>query len=167
MTRSQMRVNIRGVVSTRTEASRLLLIAGDCAIVVRSRPRLLLLRCPCGCGDIVTINLDPSAGPAWKTYLPNGDWSRATVYPSVWRDSGCMSHFIISRGNIFAAGWRPPAAVQLRDRVYRAILIRPSTIEEIAVGLNEDPWSVAYCCRLLATSALVVQRDDGTFCDAR
>ena len=36
------------------------------AIVERSTPRSVVFRCPCGCGDVISINVDRLAGKAWR-----------------------------------------------------------------------------------------------------
>jgi hypothetical protein len=51
-----------------------------------------VLSCPCGCGDEISVNLDPRTGPAWRTYQTARGF---TLFPSIWRESGCKSHFII------------------------------------------------------------------------
>jgi hypothetical protein len=55
------------------------------------------MRCPDGCGETLVVNLDPRAGKAWKLDMRTG---KATLYPSVWRDGGCGSHFIVWRGDV-------------------------------------------------------------------
>jgi len=61
-------------------------------IVRRGRPRWAILQCPCGCGDLVSLNLDPRTGPHWRARAgPKG----VSISPSVWRTSGCCSHFIV------------------------------------------------------------------------
>ncbi len=61
-------------------------------VVVRGRPRWLKVHCPCGCGSIVTVNLDGRAGRSWRLSITDG---RASLAPSVWRTSGCKSHFLL------------------------------------------------------------------------
>ena len=63
--------------------------------------RSLVLACPDGCGEVLTVNLDKRAGKAWRLY-GNGD--DLSLYPSVWREGGCHSHFIIRRGRIWWCG---------------------------------------------------------------
>ena len=42
---------------------------GDCAVVERAGTRRqLVMCCPDGCGEILSINLDPRSGPAWRLY---------------------------------------------------------------------------------------------------
>src|SRR6267378_4236509 len=71
---------------------------GDAVLIERGTPRWLLLACPCGCGAELPINLDRRAGKAWRVYKHGT--TTLSVYPSVWRDTDCGSHFIIWRGNI-------------------------------------------------------------------
>src|ERR1700722_8970214 len=95
-------LHLMGVVSSRGEASAYLKAPGDAVLVERGRPRLLLLSCPCGCGEHFPINLDPRAGPAWRLY--RNRTGAITLYPSVWRESGCYSHYIIWRDRILLFG---------------------------------------------------------------
>ncbi len=56
------------------------------------------LRCPCGCGDKITLSLDRNRTPGWAVTI---DWlSRPSVSPSVWQKARCRSHFWIRRGSV-------------------------------------------------------------------
>src|SRR5437016_13100531 len=97
------RIMLRGKTETRDSASPLLSKGGDAVIVERGKPRLLVIRCPCGCGDDLLINLDRRAGAAWRYY--QNRWG-LTLYPSYWRDSACGSHFIVWNNRIYwCYGW--------------------------------------------------------------
>jgi Family of unknown function (DUF6527) len=133
---------------------------GDAVLVERGAPRWLLLLCPCGCGAEVPINLDPRVGPAWRFYRDARRGS--SLFPSVWRDTDCGSHFIIWRGRIllFDRGddeLRSPedseelAALmtKVRDRVPASGII---SYVEIADALREVPWDVLTACRQLVRS---------------
>ncbi len=50
------------------------------------------MACPDGCGDTLVINLDDRAGKAWLLDERRG---KLSLYPSVWREDGCRSHFIL------------------------------------------------------------------------
>lgn len=54
--------------------------------------------CPCGCGDKIELNLLKAVRPCWSAQT-HQDGS-VTLTPSVWRQKGCRSHFILSRGLI-------------------------------------------------------------------
>lgn len=71
---------------------------GAFVAVVRGTPRAAVFRCPCGCGDTLVANTDPKTGPAWRLRL---DADGATLMPSVWRTTGCGSHFIVWRSRIW------------------------------------------------------------------
>src|SRR5947207_15952273 len=49
--------------------------------------------CPCGCGEVVRLNLLRSRGPAWRLALNAA--GLPTLRPSVIRRSGCRSHFLV------------------------------------------------------------------------
>ncbi len=59
--------------------------------------------CPCGCRDIVYLNLVPDRRPRWRIWeswhgLPG-------ITPSVWRQVKCRSHFIVSNGRVIMCRW--------------------------------------------------------------
>jgi len=54
------------------------------------------LICPCGCGNLIELNLLPEGRPCWQTRM---HWdSSISLYPSIWRKAGCKSHFWIEQG---------------------------------------------------------------------
>lgn len=63
--------------------------------------RWALFRCPCGCGDVISLPLAAPHDPRWSVYVDQDGF--ASLYPSVWRNTGCMSHFIIRSGSVFWA----------------------------------------------------------------
>lgn len=54
--------------------------------------------CPCGCGERIELNLLPQVRPRWSA--EEHEDHTVTLTPSVWRQSGCRSHFILRRGRI-------------------------------------------------------------------
>jgi len=54
--------------------------------------------CPCGCGKTLFVNLLQDEFPNWKWCI-NAN-STVTLSPSVWRQVGCKSHFILRDGLI-------------------------------------------------------------------
>lgn len=48
-----------------------------------SKPKWSILKCPCGCGGVVTLSLQPVRRPHWR--LTRTHIGRPTLYPSVWR----------------------------------------------------------------------------------
>lgn len=64
-----------------------------------SQPKWVLFRCPCGCGNVITLSLQHSHQPHW--ILKKSKNNRPLLYPSVWRDTGCLSHFWIQDGRVY------------------------------------------------------------------
>lgn len=60
------------------------------------------IKCPCGCGDILTLSLMKKNRPSWN--LKVDKLHRPTLYPSVWKNDGCKSHFWIRKGKLEWAG---------------------------------------------------------------
>ena len=58
----------------------------------------MVMLCPCGCGDVLFINLVDTHNPYWKYYLDNR--SRITLRPSLHRKDRCRSHFFITKNKI-------------------------------------------------------------------
>jgi len=54
--------------------------------------------CPCGCGDLIQLALDPSGRPRWDFTLD--DKNQITLTPSVHRKIRCRSHFILRKGKV-------------------------------------------------------------------
>jgi len=147
------RVSFKGKVEFRREVDELTTIPGDSVIVGRGRPRSFVIACPDGCGEHLTINLDDRSGPASRWYETNRG---ITLFPSVWRDSGCKSHFIVWHGAILWCDWydkgnKEPENLTpgLADRVFEILDDRFVPFAELALRLNEIPWEVARACRIL------------------
>ena len=157
-------LNLRGVVPSRHEAGSLLKEPGDAVLVERARPRLLLLSCPCGCREEFPINLDPRAGPAWRLYRRSSDPRTVdgpeslSVYPSIWRESGCRSHYIIwdnrillfGRGDDSYAERDETPADSLTEAVFGQLPRNELTpVLAIADAIGAIPWDVLAACRRL------------------
>jgi Family of unknown function (DUF6527) len=151
------RTRWRGSVATRDEARSLLQEAGDVVLVERGRPRSVIIKCPCGCGEELVINLDERVGPAWHLYR---DERGLTLYPSVWRESGCRSHFVIWHDALFLCegDWRvdEPTDPHFEERVLAHLpKDQLRSFEETAFSIGAIPWSVLAACRELARRGLV------------
>lgn len=153
-------ITFRGVVATRDSADPLLLQAGDTVLVKRPSPRLLIMRCPCGCGDDLLINLDRRAGPAWRSYV-RGD--KLTVFPSYWREDACESHFVLWNDRIFWCDfrsedddfWRVDSSVE--NAVLAALPSdRFANYAALAEELDLIPWEVLQACRQLESKKLAL-----------
>jgi hypothetical protein len=56
------------------------------------------LLCPCGCGEVIQLNLLKQARPCWRVRLDRR--GLVTLRPSVWRTKGCRSHFVIRKSRV-------------------------------------------------------------------
>jgi hypothetical protein len=56
------------------------------------------MRCPCGCGDVIELPLQADVRPRWNLEAERS--GRPSLSPSVWRRTGCRSHFWVRRGRV-------------------------------------------------------------------
>ncbi|MBL8792473.1 MAG: hypothetical protein JNM56_01070 [Planctomycetia bacterium] len=56
------------------------------------------LLCPCGCGHALQMNMLADTHPRWQLTIHED--ATTTLYPSVWRQVGCRSHFFLRRGRV-------------------------------------------------------------------
>lgn len=150
------RLALRGTVQRRHEADALVTRPGDVVVVHRERARSVVIGCPDGCGERLTVNLDPNLGPPWRLYQTRNGLS---LFPSVWRESGCGSHFIVWNDVVLwcdrweADNREPPAdagQADLARRVAARLSAQPRAYAAIAADLAEIPWDVLRACRELA-----------------
>lgn len=59
---------------------------------------LAVMLCPCGCKSKISLNLLSEEKPRWKWHVDSR--AAVTLQPSVWRDIGCKSHFILRNGHV-------------------------------------------------------------------
>lgn len=147
-----------GEVSHRHEADALLKGPGTAVLVHREVQRSIVISCPDGCGDTLTINLDRRTGPAWRIY---SDRKGVSIYPSVWRDNGCGSHFIVWRSRIYWCDWKNDyldASDSILEKRVLTVLtneLRPYYV--LAEQLDEEPWSVLVACNRLVSNRLAIE----------
>ncbi len=55
-----------------------------------------IMPCPCGCKEKLYINFIEDQHPCWTYEIE--DSKKITLYPSLWRKTGCKSHFFIRKG---------------------------------------------------------------------
>jgi hypothetical protein len=160
-------IRFRGEAEGHARAAALLEAAGDVALDRRGVPRALVMLCPDGCGETLTVNLDPRAGKAWRA---DGRGGRLTLYPSVWRDQGCKAHFIIWRDRLIWCDRYDPVPWEDHGLVQdvRVELARePGTFrhyEEVATALDAIPWEALWACQLLVRAGEAEVRN---LCDFR
>ena len=68
-------------------------------VVYEGRPIWALFRCPCGCGTVISLSLQKVHNPNWT--VEKTSTGRPTIYPSVWQNKGCYSHFWIRDGRVY------------------------------------------------------------------
>lgn len=146
MTTRAKKLIFKAQVPHRHEANPLLVEPGATVLVHRGVARSIAMSCPDGCGEQLTINLDSRAGPAWRLYLNDSELS---LFPSVWRDTGCKSHFIVWRSKIYWCDWHeefeaPPEEVT--QRTARELSDEFVSYVAIANRLNLVPWAVLSAC---------------------
>lgn len=54
--------------------------------------------CPCGCGESIDLNLLGQIHPSWR--VQEHEDGLVSLAPSVWRQKGCRSHFLVQHGRI-------------------------------------------------------------------
>lgn len=144
------RLVFKAQVEQRHEVNPLLKTPGDAALVHRGVLRSLVMACPDGCGELLTINLDGRAGKAWRVY---GTPEELSLFPSVWRETGCKSHFILWRSKIYWCDWEDELDTPMEE-VLQLVRSRLTTdlvlYVDIADSLQLVPWAVLSACHRLA-----------------
>lgn len=170
----RLKLVLKAVVESRASAIGKLLLPGEAVVIERGVPRWILIKCPCGCGEEIPINVDARSGKAWRLYRDNR--SGITLYPSVWRDTGCESHFIVWRGQINLFGSSaddersPMENAEVSALAERVLHVWPKNglapYLPIADQLGEIPWDILEACRWLVRKGILVEglgRDRGSF----
>lgn len=80
-------------------------------VAPRQIAKWAILVCPCGCHGIITLSLQGIHNPHWS--LSKSSIDLPTLYPSIWRDKGCFSHFWLKEGRVF---WCPDTGNDPRFR---------------------------------------------------
>jgi len=150
-----VRMSLKGIVSSRAEAEGLIEVPGDAVLIERGRPRWLLINCPCGCGETYPVNLDPAAGKAWRIY--RNEKQGITIFPSIWRDTGCQAHYIIWRNRFDLFGFDSTEFGQPEDFKNELVALKPTLLRhlstndyrsfvDIADQIDAIPWDVLRAC---------------------
>jgi Family of unknown function (DUF6527) len=158
-------INLRGTAERHSDAIDLVPQAGDVALVRRGALRSLAIRCPDGCGEVISVNLDPRTGPAWKLYEREDS---LTLFPSVWRESGCEAHFILWRNRLIWCDVSHPHSYrseELKRRIHK-LLPAPGLphahYADLASQLDVIPWEALWTCESLVTDRLAVSSEKGS-----
>jgi hypothetical protein len=54
--------------------------------------------CPCGCGEFIELVLLKDQRPNW--HVEKTPDKKVTIRPSIYKKSGCCSHFFLTKGNV-------------------------------------------------------------------
>lgn len=166
MTRRATQIRFLGQAQGQGASRMMLEDLGDVVLDFREVPRALVMKCPDGCGQMLSVNLDRRSGKAWRLY---GHGDKLTLYPSVWRDDGCKAHFILWKGRIIwcdgdsAVGWDDRELVARVARVLTGVAPRAVDYVEIAQHLDAIPWEVLWACESLVRSRQAVRRTQSEF----
>lgn len=158
-------IRSRGTVERFSDASALLNAPGDYVYVVRGVPRSIVMQCPDGCGEVITVNLDRRTGPAWRLFK-QGD--RVTIYPSVWKETGCKAHFIVWNNRLLwcdlyeRANWENESLVAAVRRALPRAGSSPVHFEEVALQLEAVPWEALWACQTLERRGEAISSARGT-----
>jgi hypothetical protein len=68
-------------------------------VMRKGRPKWVLFLCPCGCESVITLSLQRIHRPHWT--VRRSDNKRPSMSPSVWRITGCLSHFWVYDGRVY------------------------------------------------------------------
>lgn len=146
MKKRASRIAMKGEVTHRHLAEEMLKAPGEAVLVRRGVLRSMVMSCPDGCGEVLTVNLDSRAGKAWRYYDRGGDVS---IYPSVWRDTGCESHFILWRSRIYWCDWNEELDIPMAQVIVQVRDALPTQLESytvLAERLDLVPWAVLSAC---------------------
>jgi hypothetical protein len=160
MKRRAQTLSLRGTVDHRHEADERLRDLGEAVLVRRGVDRSLTMLCPDGCGETLTVNLDRRTGPAWRLYV---EGQAVSLFPSVWRNSGCRSHFIVWKSRIYWCDWGDELQATsegFERRVLTSLSGALLPYPEIADALDAIPWAVLSACKRLCGKGLAVEGAD-------
>jgi hypothetical protein len=92
------------VVSTQDEATVATHDRTTLAVVAHNGwPKWVAFQCPCGCSDVLRINVSRTVRPSWRMRI--GRDGTLSLFPSVDRRSGCKAHFILTKNTARLLWW--------------------------------------------------------------
>jgi len=62
-----------------------------------NEPDTIVFKCPCGCKNIIHLNLLSDCSPQWSFTLKK---KKISIYPSIATKRGCKSHFWVIKSKI-------------------------------------------------------------------
>jgi hypothetical protein len=119
------------VVKVKDQATALQKLKPGCLVLVQpaNKAKSLKMVCPCGCGAAVSINLLPEGGLAWR--LTSDQQSNLSLWPSVWLNSGCCSHFILRHNVAYVLGDSPRSFASTWRKLSRGLFSLADDSDEI------------------------------------
>lgn len=160
MSKRENRFTLKGEVVQRHEAEEKLRGPGSAVLVRRGVLRSIVIACPDGCGESLTINLDARAGPAWRFYRTG---SGISLFPSVWRDSGCRSHFIVWDSRIYWCDLYDELDMPMENVILRVKDALPDhfiNYVDLSDQLDLIPWAVLSACNRLCQLGFALRGPD-------
>ena len=100
-----------------------------------SLPWSAALLCPCGCGSTIRVSLVAGDHPRWRAKRHFS--GSVTLHPSIWRNSGCRSHFFLLRGRIVWSAAEAPRFTQAKTSEIRGRFRQFQTI----MSIRSDRWA--------------------------
>lgn len=67
-------------------------------VIPANEPKWALFKCPCNCGQVITLSLALNRTPRWNVTMEENQYP--TLWPSVRQLKGCLSHFWMRDGRI-------------------------------------------------------------------
>lgn len=65
-------------------------------VIYEGEPYWALFKCPCGCNTVISLPMTKDKYPNWTIEVSKNN--RPTLFPSVWQNKGCKSHFWVKNG---------------------------------------------------------------------
>jgi hypothetical protein len=158
-------ISFKGTIDKFGGAVALINAAGDCAIVSRGVPRTLVMICPDGCGETIAVNLDRRIGNAWRKFEHN---KKLTIYPSVWKETGCRAHFIVWNDQILWCDVDDAVHIPIDESFIETVFNNLSGsnflhFENLAESLQAIPWDVLWASNELVRRGIAQVVNRNTF----
>lgn len=89
------------------------------SVLSEGYPFYATMICPCGCGDLIDLNMMEDEHPCWNLIAADG--ARPELHPSVRRVEGCYAHYWVRKGRVI---WCADSGHQLTGSVDRRFAAR-------------------------------------------
>lgn len=82
----------------------------------------VVMSCPCGCGKPLHMSLLAESDPNWQL-IEHKDGT-ISLWPSIWREVGCCSHFFLRHGLVEWCIDGAPSLFKDNDPTHKKTLVR-------------------------------------------